>query len=658
MLLKLDAKLKIDDILYLQNIADKLSKDDLGKIGQDVTKTYNTDKNSRFKWEQMTKKVIKLASLEKERKDTPWMNASNVKTSIIATCCLQFAAKTYPEIIRNGKVVSISVVGSDPDNTKQDAAQIIAQFMNHQVLVENDFWEDHLDKLLHNLPLTGVSFKKTYYNPMKKANISELCSFDEVFIHNNIKSLEGARRVTHLIKQHKNEIVERINYGLYSDVEDSLLDNPGMAEEGDEDHTVLEQHRYLDLDGDGYEEPYVVTVLERSSKVLRIIARYDSEDIIRSPRGAIRRIRPVQYFTDFHCIPNPDGSYWSLGFGHLLYNTVESINSVQNQLIDAGTLSNLQTGIAGRGLRIKGGEFKVKPGNIVRLDAATNGPIRDEIHMLDFKPPSPVLLQLLGILTQDAKELSSMTEPNTGTAEVQNVAQNVMSSQIEQGAKVFTGIQRRLFRGLKKEFEKLYRLNSIFLEPQSEFLIGKDQHALSAEDFKLENIALKPVADPTVSSDAQRRMRAGQLAQLFDNQIIAGQMNPYHCALEMVEQLYPDKATQFVIAPKPDAPPPLEVLQFQSEQHDKENQQKLDQDALILKAGDQKIKAHLADHEARKMDAERIKLLAEAEAARAAPELKARDQANEIFLASHKGAIDIHKEKLKADSKPKPTEGV
>jgi chaperonin GroES len=657
-MLELKAKLDLSKVVLLPNIADKLKEPDLRKIAAEVVNKYHRDRDSRKKWEHETRMVIELARLDHNTKNTPYENCANIKYPLTSVAVLQFAARAYPELVRNGKVIGIATIGKDPEGNKEARASRAEDFMNWQLLTESSEFEESLDKLLHTLPLVGVAFKKTYYDPIKKRNASELCPYDEIFINNNVKSLEDARAVTHKLEKHRNYILEKIRYGHYSEIDEEKLDNVGNLGEGEELHAILEQHCFLDLDGDGYEEPYIVTVLEKTQDILRIVARFDPDQVELNAKGEIQCIHPIQYFTDFMYIPNPDGSYYGIGIGHLLFGANDAINTLFNQLVDAGRFGNMPTGIIGRGLRIKGGELKLKPGLLLKLDTALNGPIKDEIHMFDFKDPSPVLFQLLNLLIEGAQQLASISDTNTGSAQVQNVAQNVMASQIDQGTKVFSGIQRRLFRGLKKEFEKLYRLNRIFLDPQKYFKVLDDELAISNSDFDEESFDITPVADPSMSSDAQRLARDQRIMELGSDPVWGGLINKHEALTHLLTDLRFSNIDRMIIPPDPNAPPPPEIIQLQSEIQAKSAQEKLDLQHLDLKKQDLLIKAHLAEAEINKMNSEADLARANAGYANAKPQLETHKADMGVIMGAHSVAADVQKEHIKAEAKAKPNPGV
>lgn len=661
-MLKLKSKINLDKVPLSVNLAVDMDKDDLKKIADDVIARRTFDEQSRKPWENITKKVMKLAKLNKERKDYPFDNASNIKHPLLTTAALQFAARTYPEIVRHGEVVHTAVVGDDPQNIKHQTARVIADHMNYQLLVESAEWENSLDKLLHMYALTGIAFKKTYYDPLKQVNISEMIPYDEVVINNDIKSLEEARRITHVLRMHKNDLLSQMRNGAYLEIDHKKLDIETVQYEGKEDMEVLEQHRYLDLDGDGYEEPYVVTVLTHSADVLRIMGRWDSNMVQRNSKNKVTCIKPIHYFTDYHFIPNPDGSYYSIGFGHLLYNLTHAMNTLVNQITDAGTLANIQGGLLGSDIRIKGGDLKVKMGQYTKLDTALNGKINDSIHTFDFKPPSPVSLQLLSILTMAAKELASITDTNTGQSQVQNVATGVMAAQLEAGLKMFTGIQRRLFRSLKKEFEKLYRLNSIYLPPQVQFMVPGKNAYISKDDYSDTAIMIKPVADPNMASDEMRIRQAQAMLEAGNNPLLMPHMNGFGVGQRYFEALGIDDVGQVLQPPDPNAPPPPEILQIQSDMAHKQAQIQLDSHKLDLQQQDVMIRAHVAESETEKNAAQSELFRAQAYAAAQQPALEQHKQAMDAIRDGHKARLELEKEHVKgevavkvAKAKPKPS---
>lgn len=548
-----DIKLSLDELKSSTNIADLLSEGQLHDIGQQVINGYKIDEDSRAEWKEVVDKAMDIAKQKIEPKNTPWPNASNIKFPLISEACIQFAARVMPEIIQNDKVVKANTVGQDPDGTKQRRAYRVSNYMSYQLVCESKDWEDGTDKLLQVLPVLGTVFKKTYYDSTEKRNISTLCVPDKIVVNYGIESLESARRITHILTMYSNDILERQRREIFSEAVDIESLHPVSENSQDTDFPIdlLEQHCYLDLDDDGYKEPYVVTVHKDSGQVLRILNRFDS--IEKNKKNEVVCIEPIQYFTDFHFIRSPDGGFYSIGFGSLLLPINSAINTLINQLIDSGTLANTQGGFLGRGLRIKNGEFKIKMGEWKVLDAASGTNLQQNVVPLPVREPSQTLFSLLGLLLQIGKDLSSSTDVMQGKQPAQNVATGTVQALVEQGTKVFTAINKRLYRSLKKEYAKLYVLNSHHLTNKKYQDVMDDPEADVKTDFELYSMEVYPIADPVLSSDQQRLNRSMIMRQMPTADPRA--VDEYTLQSMSLEQSTIEK---ILPAPDPQAPPPPE----------------------------------------------------------------------------------------------------
>lgn len=554
-------KLSIAQLQESQNIVELLDEDVLYSVGSTVIKGFELDEDSRSEWKGTVDKAMAIAKQVIEPKSFPWPGASNIKFPLITQASIDYASRTMPEIIQSDKVVKASITGMDKDSLKYARASRVSQYMSYQLVTESPDWEDGTDKLLQILPVLGTVFKKTYYNSIEKRCMSELCVPDKIVVNYASQSLETARRITHILTMYTNDIVERQRRGIFNaDVSPETLKSVEDSSTEDEDFpiTLLEQHCYLDLDDDGYKEPYIVTVHKDSGAVLRIVSRFKT--IEKDKTGKIQRITPEQYFTDFHFIRSPDGGFYSMGFGSLLLPVNNAINTLINQLIDAGTLSNTQGGFLGRGLRIKNGEFKVRMGEWKVLDTASGTDIGQNVFPLPVREPSQTLFSLLGLLMQVGKDLSSTTDVLSGKQSAQNVSSNTISQLVEQGTKVFTAINKRVYRSLKKEYQKIYELNSEYLTQKKYSSVLDDPEADVKADFELNTLDIHPVADPSVSSESQRVMRAGAVQSLRT-------ADPRQADMLLLESMQFDKSTIDKLLPPvdPQAPPPPEQQKIMAE---------------------------------------------------------------------------------------------
>lgn len=556
------AKIDILALTSSTNICDLLDDDKLNEIASKVLEDYHTDYESCAEYRGTIDDAMQIAKQMAEEKTTPWPGASNVLYPLIANASISFAARTYPEIIRNGKVVECAVLGADPTGEKEDRAHRISQHMSAQLLVEDPEWESDTDRLLSCLAVVGTVFKKTYWDEYEKRNRSIMCTPDDIVVHSEIKSLETARRITHKLCMCSNDIISRIRLGIFTDISDDLSD---VDDDSDDDNdTVLEQHCYFDLDDDGYAEPYVVTVHEQLNKVLRIYRRWDPENIFVNAKDEIWRIDPVHYFTDFHFMRSPDGKYYGIGFGQLLLPINDTINSCINQLIDSGTLYNMKTGYVSREFKVKSGSQFATPGELKKTDCSADV-LQKGIFMLPVGEPSTVLFQLLGVMIDTGKELASVSDIMQGQQPAQNVPATTVLALIEQGMKVFSSIQKRMYNSLKKEFGKLFRLNRLHLEDTQEYKQVMSSMIINKDDYTDQDMSVVPVSDPSMSSDAQRLARARALMEILPQVPAAGGQVILRQWLEALQT--PDAMISKILPPPdPNAPPSPEQIKMQMEQ--------------------------------------------------------------------------------------------
>ena len=532
--------MKIEDLIASPNIAEHLGNDELATLGDRCVREYVIDDNSRNDWKANIDKAMDLAMQVVERKNYPWPNASNVKYPLLTVAAIQFAARAYPAIVPSGNIVNCKVLGNDsgvpetdqmgqpvpgpdgnvkwllPPGAKRAKAGRISRHMSWQLREEMEEWEGETDTLLHILPIVGCCFKKTYYDSSLGRNVSQLASPKYIVVNYNAKSMELAPRITQEVRLYPHEIRERERAELFLEREYG----PPTGEDVDPDdedapHWFLEQHRRLDLDDDGYSEPYVVTVHKETRQVVRIVPRFSERDVKMDGRKVVR-IEPIQYFTKYSFLPSPDGGFYDVGFGTLLNPINHAVNSSLNQMLDAGHKQNAGGGFIGGGLRIKGGAVKLRLGEYKRLDVA-GGTIKENVVDLKFGGPSSVLFNLLGLLIEAGKDISSVKDVMTGDAGPANEAATRTMARIEQGMKVFTAIYKRIYRAMRSEYKKLFRLNALYLEKETYFTLLDDPEKVSPDDYDPSSLDVVPVADPNQVSDLQKMARAEFLMQFIQD---------------------------------------------------------------------------------------------------------------------------------------------
>lgn len=516
------------------NIAKELDEQKLQQIGKDALDGYTSDKQSRHEWELQIDEWTKLATQVRDTKTWPWTKASNVKYPLLTTAAMQFAARAYPSLVpSDGKIVKSQVIGKDPDGTKTALADRVSMYMSYQLMHEMQGWEEGMDKLLIMLPVVGTIFKKTYWDQVHKRNASEVILPKNVVVNYWAKSLETAERISHVIEMSPRILKERQLNGTFLDIDLGKAPMPLEVKNAPENdkttpYTLIEQHTYIDLDEDGYPEPYIVTFHLESGKVLRISARFDENGLVYNEEGKLVAIKPIQYFTKFGFVPNPDGSFYDIGFGVLLGPINESVNTLINQLIDSGTLNNMQSGFLGKGLKIRLGETKFQPGEWKAVNS-TGDDLKKQIVPLPSKEPSAVLYQLMGSLITSGKELASVAEIFVGKMPGQNTPATTTMATIEQGMKVFTAVYKRIYRSLAEEFQKLFELNGTYLDPYTYQAVLDIE--VGPSDFDPKQYQICPGADPTAVSQTEKLLKAQGLQELLP----LGILDPVKVGLRILE---------------------------------------------------------------------------------------------------------------------------
>lgn len=535
------------------NLAVDLDKDLLEKIAMRCVQDYEADEKSREEWMKKSKEALGLAMQTLEVKTFPWPDAANVKYPLLTIAALQFHARAYPSIIRGNQVVKAQVTGEDPDGQKAEKAIRIGKFMSWQCLEDMDGWEEDVDKLLICLPILGCMFKKTHFDANTKKNRSDLVYPQNLVINYKAKSMGSLTRATQLFPLTPQAIIERQMQGVFLEEEVPF----GADKETETEQDMLEQHCLIDLDNDGYKEPYIATIHKTTSRLMRLVANYDKDTIFvkvgdqmvsveelqakgfqEFEQFKIARIAPVSYFTKFPFIPSPDGGIYDLGFGQILIPLIGTINTSINQMLDAGTIQNTGGGFIAKGLLTdKRGEVSFKPGEYKQVDNLTGGQIKDAIFRFEHSGPSAVTYSLLDRLIMVCQDMTTVQDIMVGGAQDQETATTTLS-RVDQGMKLFTAIYKRIYRSLKEEFKKLKRLNKLYLPVEQYYrvldsgLIAK----IGLQDFRGDDTDVQPVADPTIASLPLKLAKAQVLKQVSVGNPLYNQREVEKRFLEAMEE--------------------------------------------------------------------------------------------------------------------------
>ncbi len=535
------------------NIADKLDKGELAKIGRDVVEEAKRDDLTRNDWFETYNEALSIARQKMDVKSYPFDKASNVKIPLILEGCIQFNARLMPEIVRNGKTVNVAIIGTPSVFDEQLATQI-SNHMSLQTLKTIKNWVSDTDKMFMALPLIGSVFKKIVYDPINRRPACYLCLPTEVIINNEVSSIETAPRITHVIKLSKNDVIERMKAGLFrkldlqnlekeygvegdnkSDDEERVM--PSDLENSSNYYVFYEQILYRDLDKDGYAEPYIATVLKNTSQVFRLVAAYNETNFIFNKQRELVKINPDQYYADQIFLPSPDGTFLGMGFGQLLLQLNTAINSIANNLIDAGTFANLRAGFVGRDLRIQKGESSFSPGEWKIVNNTLGQNIANSIFPLPFSEPSQTLFSLLQFLVEFGRQTANISDILMGNPISAQMPATSVVTLVEQGAKIFNSILTRVYEGLKKEFNILYQINKKYFQfyPEKD-LMTKDGY-ISELAYAQDKYDIFPVANPALGTDAVRLAKMQVLLQMMESPMINKQevLKRYFDALGIAE---------------------------------------------------------------------------------------------------------------------------
>ncbi len=607
----------LDAALMETNLAKKLRNKKtksgtllLDEIGEEVYNGWDKDEESRRGWMDRNNEWLKLAVLVSEKRSFPWPNSSNVKYPLLATAAMQFSARAYPALVpADGQVVKAKIYPKDPDGQLNLVGSKIARHMSHQIMYEMPCWEEDMDKTLNIMAISGICFKKTYHNSVLNKHHSHIVYPENLCVNYWAKNLEKAYRKTEILYYTENDYTEKVR----NDEEFLEIDLPTQSNDPDAKvekeatetyandadkstpYVFLSQHTFWDLDDDGYEEPYIITIHKDTKKVVRIIARWESKGVHLDADNKVIRIDPIEYFTAFPFIPNPDGSIYALGFGALLAPLNESINSIINQLIDSGTINNLQGGFIGKGLRLKMGISTWQPGEW-KVVNATGEDLHKNIFPLPTKEPSQVLFNLLNMLITSGNQLASIAEIFVGKMPGQNTPATTTQETVKQGMAVFTAIYKRVYRSLDSEFKKIFRLNRLFSSvfDEVEEVLGEP---LSNTDYD-DDLRIIPGGDPTGDTESTRQAKIDAVGGLLQMQTI----DPMAFTQWVLEAKEVPNYQKLIAKPQPPQPSPEEQkaqAEIQVIQQKAQADQQKNQMDLMAKQKEIELKAQMAELEAK-----------------------------------------------------------
>ena len=509
---------------FNSNLTEYLDEDELDKLGSKLIGEYTADKDSRTEWEETYIKGLDQLGLKIEERTTPWAGACGVFHPMLSEAVIRFQSQSISEMFPAQGPVRTKIVGKVTED-KEKQAERVEDYLNYLLTHEMSEYRTETEKMLFSLPLAGSAFRKVYYDP----NLNRPCSIfvpaEDVVVNYGASDLETCERATHVMRKSENNVRKMQVSGFYRDIELPESDSQysdikkkydDMTGEVntfnyDDRHTILEMQ--VDLDLVGYEDtdeqgeetgialPYVVTIDHPSGIILSIRRNWYEDDPTK-----LRRM----HFVHYQYLPGI--GFYGFGLIHMVGGLAKSATSILRQLVDAGTLSNLPGGLKARGLRIKGDDTPIMPGEFRDVDVP-GGAIRDNITFLPYKEPSATLYQLLGNIVEEGRRFASMNDMKVSDMNNQAPVGTTLAL-LERNMKVMSAVQARLHASMRKEFDILVDIIKDFTDPAYPYETDEEEF-IKAEDFD-KRIDVLPVSDPNAATMAQRIMQyqaAMQLAQ-------------------------------------------------------------------------------------------------------------------------------------------------
>jgi hypothetical protein len=509
------------EVSFDANLAEFCDEKTLQHLSSELIGMCGADKDSRKDWEDTYIKGLDQLGMKIQNRNSPWPGACGVQHPVLAEAVVRFQAQTITEIFPNAGPVKTKTVGKLTKEKEKQSFRV-KEYMNYLITEEMPEYRSETEKMLFNLALAGSAFRKVYWDPSMSRPCSMFIPAEDLLVSYGAPSLEMAERVTHVMKKTNNEIRKLQVSGFYRDIElgSASYDSSDIKEKYDEltgdspsfssdnRHTILEVHADWDLDGfedmkdgdpTGIALPYVVTIDSDSGEVLSIRRNWMEGDDLKMKRD---------HFVHYEYLPGM--GFYGFGLIHLIGGIAKSSTSLLRQLVDAGTLANLPGGLKARGLRIKGDDSPIMPGEFRDVDVP-GGAIRDNITFLPYKEPSNVLYQLLQNIVEEGRRFASITDMKISDMNQQAPVGTTLAI-IERSMKVMNAIQARIHFSMKKEFKILSGIVRDYMPEDYEWEVdGAD--VFRVDDFD-DRIDVVPVSDPNSSTMAQRIMQYQAALQL------------------------------------------------------------------------------------------------------------------------------------------------
>ena len=506
------------------NIAEEMDEEELSVLSNDIIELVDADLNSRKDWADTYVKGLDVLGFNYEERKEPWEGACGVYSTVLAEAAIRFQAETMSETFPAAGPVKTKLLGEETKE-KDEAATRVKADMNYE-LTENmvEYRPEH-ERLLYSLGLAGSAFKKVYYDPNLGRQVALYIPAEDVVVPYGASHVETAERVTHIMRKTKNELKKLqanefyrdVDLGepqaFHTDIEERKAEEGGYSLTDDDRYSVYEVHADLVIEGvddsdDEIAKPYVVTIERGSTEVLSIRRNWNPDDELKLKR---------QHFV--HYVYVPGFGFYGLGLIHIIGGYARAGTSLIRQLVDAGTLSNLPGGLKSRGLRIKGDDTPIEPGEFKDVDVPS-GSIRDNIMPLPYKEPSQTLLALLNQITTEGRRLGAISDMNISDMSA-NAPVGTTLALLERTLKPMAAVQARVHYAMKQEFKLLKTLLAEYAPAEYSYQPQRGEVGARQADYML--VEVIPVSDPNSSTMAQRVVQyqavlqmSSQAPQIYD----------------------------------------------------------------------------------------------------------------------------------------------
>jgi hypothetical protein len=504
---------------FYENIAEEMDENTLQSLGTELLDDIQRDRDSRKDWETAYKEGLTLLGLKYEERTEPWNGACGVFHPMITEAVVRFQSETIMETFPAQGPVKTKIIGKDT-REKEEAARRVKDDMNYELTERMPEFRSEHERMLWSLPATGSAFKKVYYDPNMQRQVSLFVPAEDIIISYGASSIEMAERISHRMFKTKNEIRKLQVAGFYRDVElgeptkttDEIQERKnketGFNSLNDDRFELFECHINLDLEGyedkedgkeTGIEIPYVVTIIGGTGEILSVRRNYHEDDPTKARRD---------HFV--HYVYIPGFGVYGFGLFHLIGGFARSATSIMRQLVDAGTLSNLPGGLKSRGLRIKGDDTPIAPGEFRDVDVGS-GAIRDNILPLPYKEPSQTLYNLLGTIVEEGRRFAATADMKISDMSAQAPVGTTLAL-LERMLKVMSAVQARVHYSFKQELKLLAGIIRDYTDDTYDYEPVDGPRRAKQSDYDM--VEIIPVSDPNAATMSQRVVQYQAVIQL------------------------------------------------------------------------------------------------------------------------------------------------